>query len=32
MADAQQFPAAWIDAVEATLAQARQLAAPKAKA
>ena len=32
MADAQQFPAAWIDAVETTLARARQLAAPKAKA
>ncbi len=32
MTDVRQFPAAWIDAVEGTLAQARQQAAPKAKA
>ncbi|MBK9443051.1 MAG: biliverdin-producing heme oxygenase [Comamonadaceae bacterium] len=32
MADPRHFPAAWIDAVELTLAQARQQAAPKAKA
>ena len=32
MTDVRQFPAAWIEAVESTLAQARQQAAPKAKA
>jgi heme oxygenase len=32
MTDVRQFPAAWIDAVESTLAQARQQAAPRSLA
>jgi hypothetical protein len=32
MTDVRQFPAAWVDAVENTLARARQQAAQKAKA
>ncbi|HOE43051.1 MAG TPA: biliverdin-producing heme oxygenase [Rhodoferax sp.] len=32
MTDVRQFPASWIDAVESTLAQARQQAVPRVKA